>query len=72
MAIDRNSRVVADNFNNTASLDERREPHRDPAMESEVSGYDLEKTEESGRWMSRVGDNSTAGTTNIDEDSVVS
>ena len=41
-------------------------------MESDVSGYDVEKTEESGRSTSGVGGNNAAGTTNVDEESVVS
>ncbi|KAI4240582.1 MAG: hypothetical protein L6R40_005070 [Gallowayella cf. fulva] len=72
MALGRKSNVVADDSNNIASLDEKREPHRDPALETGVYGYDVEKTEERGRKMSRLGGPSAIGITDADSDSVVS
>lgn len=72
MALGRKSKVVADDSNNTASLDEKREPHQDPALETGVYGYDVEKTEERGRKMSRLGGPSAIGITDVDDDSVVS
>lgn len=72
MAIGRNSRVDAKDSNNTASLDERRESHREPAMETDASGYDVENTEESGRSMNSLRRDSVIGIADVDEDSVVS
>lgn len=72
MALGRKSNVVADETNNISSLDEKREPHRDPAIETGVYGYDVEKTQERGRKMSRLGGPTTIGIADSDEDSVVS
>ncbi|KAL8717959.1 MAG: hypothetical protein Q9225_004850 [Loekoesia sp. 1 TL-2023] len=71
MALGRKSDVVADDSNNI-TLDEKREPHRDPAFETGVYGYDVEKTQERGRKMSRLGGPSAIGITDTDDDSVVS
>ncbi|KAL8785212.1 MAG: hypothetical protein Q9213_003481 [Squamulea squamosa] len=72
MALGRKSNVVANDSNNIASLDEKREPHRDPPLETGVYGYDVEKTEQRGRKMSRLGGPSAIGIADSDEDSVVS
>ncbi|KAL8839422.1 MAG: hypothetical protein Q9170_001762 [Blastenia crenularia] len=66
------SKAVANDSNNISSLDEKREPHRDPAFETGVYGYDVEKTEERGRKMSRVAGPKAIGITDTDEDSVMS
>lgn len=72
MALGRKSNVVADDTQHISSLDERRESHRDPPLETGVYGYDVEKTEERPRKMSRLGGPKSIGITDTDEDSVVS
>ncbi|KAL8766542.1 MAG: hypothetical protein Q9209_006685 [Squamulea sp. 1 TL-2023] len=72
MALGRKSNVVVNDSNNITSLDEKREPHGDPPLETGVYGYDVEKTEQRGRKMSRLGGPSAIGITDTDEDSVVS
>lgn len=71
MALGRKSTAASDGSNKSSSLDEKRQPHRDPALETGVYGYDVEKTEERGRKMSRLGGPSAIGI-NAEEDSVVS
>lgn len=72
MALGRKSKVVADDTNNISSLDEKRELHRDPPLETGVYGYDVEKNEERSRKMNRVGGPKAIGLSDTDEDSVVS
>lgn len=74
MALGRKSKVAANNGGDLSnfSLDEKREPHRDAPLETGVHDYDVEKTEERGRKMSRVGGSKTIGVAGSDEDSVMS
>ncbi|KAL8907933.1 MAG: hypothetical protein Q9171_005649 [Xanthocarpia ochracea] len=58
--------------NNIASFHQKRDPPRDPAFETGVYGYDVEKTEESGRKMSRLGGPSAIGITNSEAGSMAS
>ena len=58
--------------NNIASFHQKRDPPRDPAFESGVHGYDVEKTEECGRKMSRLGGPSAIGITDSEAGSMAS
>ena len=55
-----------------AAPDEKREAHRDPALETGVYGYDEEKTGERGRKMSRIGGPQAIGLTDSDAESTMS
>lgn len=70
MALGRKSKAAPDGSNKSSSLDEKREPHRDPALETGVYGYDVEKNEEPGRKMSRLGGPAAIGI-DADEEAVV-
>lgn len=72
MALGKKSTVVPDNSNNITSFDEKREPHRDPALETGIYGYDVEKTEKRGRKMSRLGGPRAIGVADSDADSTIS
>ena len=72
MALGETPAVVADDSNNISSLDEKREPHRDPGLEFGVYGYDVEKNQERTRKMSRLGGPKAIGITDTDDDSVMS
>ncbi|KAL9029541.1 MAG: hypothetical protein Q9196_002238 [Gyalolechia fulgens] len=61
MALGRKSTAASGGSNKSSSLDEKRELPRDPALETGVDGYDVEKTEERGRKMSRLGPPSAIG-----------
>ncbi|KAL9595141.1 MAG: hypothetical protein Q9219_006629 [cf. Caloplaca sp. 3 TL-2023] len=72
MAVGSKSDVVIDDKNNVPTLDENREPRRDPPIETGVYGYDVEKTEERGRKMSRIAGPAAIGKSETDEVSVSS
>lgn len=69
MALARDSKAAADGTNNISALDEQREPHRDSAS---TGAYDVEKAEQGGRKMSRLGGPTTIGVANSDSASAVS
>lgn len=74
MALDKKSTVAANHGGdvNNLPLDEKREPHRDPPLQTGVYGYDVEATQERGRKMSRIGGPKTIGLADSDADSVMS
>ncbi|KAL8689890.1 MAG: hypothetical protein Q9218_004539 [Villophora microphyllina] len=69
MALGREPDVVDNVANNIATYDEKREPHRDPPFETGIYGYDVEKTQERGRKMSRIGGPKDIGVGDSDADS---
>lgn len=72
MALGRKSDVVADGNNNIILNDEKREPHQGDLSNSGPYQYDVEKTEERGRKMSRIGGPKDIGVGDSDSGSVVS
>ncbi len=74
MALGRGSPVATNHGSdvNNLSPGEKREPHRDPPLQTGVYGYDVETTQERGRRMSRIGGPKTIGLADSDEDSVMS
>ncbi|KAL8729921.1 MAG: hypothetical protein Q9181_004836 [Wetmoreana brouardii] len=72
MALTGNAPVVVGDSNTITSFDEKREPHRDPPFETGVYGYDVEKTQDRGRKMSRIGGPKDIGVGDSDADSAAS